>query len=703
LNGNTRPPGGTRRPDEAGWQTAGARPLEPRKLQEEQTAATLRAAGWTLPGGVKPEARVRVYDTRLDPAWLQRLRPELGHALPEELATVGGDFLTEPRPLCEDTAALDPLRLRPWAPSSDPPKHLLVLPRPHQVAWLERSRLQLPIEAPGTAISVCCIVDRSLCADAWDAEAVRRALPGSAQLLKDTEVEVSVTAVGERPILRRVPAHEKTLPPPRWERAHLALNRVLLVVTMRLRAGRPPATSTSLGHWAFGIPPTPEPSAMELLRVEYILPPATRQQQAERSLWAALRETAKLMSLAPPAKPQLRQVQLEHGGAVGILEVPRGCAREWLRGSGCGGLFLRPFWTKDTGKEVDRANFSLLWLRGLLPVAETVWGVVRDAPGVFGLLPGGQDIAVRITTEADSACLQRQVQFALRKTHQNVAFRRADPNLRWWRLGPLTSAESAAVHLLISSLGLTVEGDAVRFKPGNLTRTRCYAYFCASGEPERRSLDDGGWHSSQAHLEPALPPPRRQTTARSAFAPARAPAPRPGPALTAHSTWGDASRRPPPQHTATLLPPPPAQPARPPPATPSDPLPRGRHRRRAPAERTEAPVSRDDELFRLIRELQAELTQMRQDNERLRHDLAVARASPWVHQPYAPAVAPLQTDPASPAPLSTPERRGSPPQRPTSPAAMPMVIITESPQKPVVPEAKRHRSASVEVSPPDDV
>ena len=310
-----------------------------------------------MPADIPAAAQLRVYDTRLEPTWLARMVRQLCPAGPQQVELIGGDFLTEPRPLRDDVVALDPLRISRWGPGGDGPYHLVVPPRPHQAAWLTRSRQQLAFEATGTVVSVCCIVDRANCPPLWDEEALRRALPSVAALLADATLEVHVTAIGERPPLRRVPASSRQLPPAAWVPAHLASNKVLLVVSVAQRAG--PPSSLPLGRWLDAPAPAPAPSALELLRVEYVLPPATRPQQAERSLRAALRKTAEEMKLPAPAAPQLRQLQVEHGGIVGLLEVPRVEARLWLRGSGCGGLFLRPFWTKDTGRDVDRTNFTL--------------------------------------------------------------------------------------------------------------------------------------------------------------------------------------------------------------------------------------------------------------------------------------------------------------------------------------------------------
>ena len=160
-------------------------------------------------------------------------------------------------------------------------------------------------------------------------------------------------------------------------------------------------------------------------------------------------------------------------------------------------------------------------MRGQAAAADSLWRALRGDPNFFGLLTGGKDVAVRVAPGADSAAMQQQVRFVLQRA--DVSLRRANPDARWWRLGPLTAAEVAAVRPLITSLGLMLEGDQVRFGVANHTRTRSFAFFAASGTPTATTLDDGGWQSSEAALTPADPPPRRLQPAPS----------RPGPPLLA--------------------------------------------------------------------------------------------------------------------------------------------------------------------------
>ena len=131
--------------------------------------------------------------------------------------------------------------------------------------------------------------------------------------------------------------------------------------------------------------PAPPPSELELLRMEYGLPPTMRQRDAEQAARAALRKVAIAMGLPEPPRGQLRQVQVVHGGLLAILGVPRDQARRWLAGSGCGGLYLHPFWNHHTGADVKREHFTLLWARGKAEKGPMLWDIFHSKRGVMGL------------------------------------------------------------------------------------------------------------------------------------------------------------------------------------------------------------------------------------------------------------------------------------------------------------------------------
>ena len=152
LNGNG--PGG-RRGD--GFTHVGPK-LDARTLQEPLQAGRLRAGGWTLPAEVSDDYMLRVYDTRLEQQFMRSILAQLPQSNLETIV-VGGDFLSKPH--LEDSAALDPRHLRRWGPDSSGPYHVCVPPRPHLESWLQRCHRQVPLEAPGTQFTVCCIVPRS--------------------------------------------------------------------------------------------------------------------------------------------------------------------------------------------------------------------------------------------------------------------------------------------------------------------------------------------------------------------------------------------------------------------------------------------------------------------------------------------------------------------------------------------------------------
>ena len=470
LNGNGPPAAGRGGPS-TGRQVT----LTPRDLQELQPAGKLRAAGWELPRTISDDYLVRVYDTRVEPGYLLGLGADLGLTGEDSIFVVGGDFMTQT--FKEDHVALCPTALRRWGPEGDHFYHLLVPPRPHLAEWFGRARQQLAVESPGAWISICCVVPRERCAPLVDLAAIKRMVPQAESVLTDSSLEVRVTAVGERAPVVRVPAGLRQLPPPELEHARLPLNRVLVVVSFRRREG--PAVRPH-GQWIRGALPAAPRAELELLRLEFMLAPATRQQAAERALRGAIRRLAETMGLVAPTFAQLRQIQPTHGGVVALLGVPRDQACRWLRGSGCGGLYVRPFWTDSTGTAVDRSKFSLVWMRGRLESGPKLWEAVHQLPGVYGLLPSSKDVAIRVSSEVDLVSLEAQVQFILGV--EAAKFRRAVPGQRWWRFGPLTDAELWAVRDLVAQTGLVPLRDELRTARAGPFRTFCLLCGCWSSD-----------------------------------------------------------------------------------------------------------------------------------------------------------------------------------------------------------------------------
>ena len=287
-----------------GWRRVRDGQIEAKWLQEPQTVAKLRAAGWQLPTSLSPDYTFRVYDTRISEPWLRGLLKEL--SAPEHICVVGGDFLTHPN--LEDSTALNPLRLTLWGPPDTSAYHIVIPPRPHQASWLTRAHQQVALEGTQAEFTVCCIVPRDRCSD-LDIGTLRRLLPAIGPIVEDSRLEDQVLAVGERPPLVRVPAHSdvRQFPPSSWEPAYLAANRVLLLVRFRRLL---PNGSRFVARWLRGTPPKPSPSGLELLRLEMVLPPALLQSKAEKAARNGLRAIATALHLPEPPPHQLRQIEV---------------------------------------------------------------------------------------------------------------------------------------------------------------------------------------------------------------------------------------------------------------------------------------------------------------------------------------------------------------------------------------------------------
>ena len=613
--------------------------LDQRQLQELLEARTLRAAGWQLPSTIAGNSLVRVYDTRIPKEWVRALAADVQRVDdPDQVVVVGGDFASDTD--VTDVDALAHARPAPWASR---PAHIFIPPREHFGEWVARLRAQVDLENPATVFSLAAVVARDKCPLDLDEAAIRRVLPAAAPLFDDERLAVEVALVAERAPLLRIPATERQLPPAEWEQAFLPRNKVLVVLHLRRLVDMQPGTvrPAPAGRWIRGTLPDLEPSDLELLRIEYELPPATRQRHAERELKRALAKLAGAVGVVFSPAHRVQNLQPTHGGAVAILAVPRAEALRWLRGSGCGGLFVRPFWTKDTAPALQRERFNLLYLRGRRADAARVWDAVHDVNGVLGLILADKDVAVRI--DSTVGAVAGDVQARIRATLQDpkASVRQPTPGAAWWRLGPLTDADLFRVRDLIAATGLTPLRDEVRL--GGAGQFRRTAYFQAAGQPTRMTLDDGGWGrgTCSAKLSPATPPPRRRPAA-----------------LPTTATWGGPRQQPPSATAggrsspttpdAVHTPPPPVAPR---PANASGPA-RGS---RATARAARRPVAAEsdviapphaqpppaaptalDALVLEMRQMREQLEELRRENMQLRQQLATAvQASPYQHQPYA--------------------------------------------------------------------
>ena len=475
--------------------------LDRQQLQQLQEVRALRAAGWSVPAEIAGKTLVRVYDTRIPKRWLLDLAAEARGMAddPDNVVIVGGDFASN-ADLTDGDIAVHAVTT-PWRSEA---AHFMIPPRPHLGETVGRLRVRLDLEHRNSVFTLAVVVERDKCPHDWDVASLRRLVGDAAPLLDDPRLAVEVLAVAERAPVLRVPASERQLPPREWEQGYLPRNKVLLLLHARRLAAGTSATPPT-ARWIRGALPALEPSALELLRVEYELPPTARQRNAERELRRALAKAAGAVGVPFGAEHRLQGLQPTHGGVLALLAVPRAQALRWLRGSGCGGLFIRPFWTKETGDELKRDRFNLLYLRGRRADAARVWEALHDLEGITGLLLAEKDIAVRISvgSGASAEIVQARLRAALADPQASV--RQPTPGASWWRLGPLTDSDAHRVRQLIEMTGLQPLRDEVRF--GGAGPFRRTVYFQATGQPTRTSLDDGGWGACAAKLAPATPPP----------------------------------------------------------------------------------------------------------------------------------------------------------------------------------------------------
>ena len=254
------------------WQTQRRRPGEARDLQELQSVARLRSLGWTIPAEIHGDYQLRVYDTRVEPSWLAALTNEVTGGRPLATVRVGGDFLSGPDR--EDAKALHPTEVT--RPAQEGPCHIVELPRPHHASWGQRCLTQMRMEDHDSELVWYLVVPRDRCGGGTSLEDLERMLPQASPLFRAEDMVVDVMLVGEWAPLVKVPAavDEKVLPPRKWIRALLPVDRVLVALVVRRALG--PRRMPSLGP-VRGALPEPKPDGMELLRLEYVLPPATRQ------------------------------------------------------------------------------------------------------------------------------------------------------------------------------------------------------------------------------------------------------------------------------------------------------------------------------------------------------------------------------------------------------------------------------------------
>ena len=81
----------------------------------------------------------------------------------------------------------------------------------------------------------------------------------------------------------------------------------------------------------------------------------------------------------------------------------------------------------------------MLWLRSHRDAAARLWEAVHDLGGVYGLLASDKDVAIRIGDGVNRLELETQVRMVLGAP--KVTFHQALPDLRYWRLGPLSDGD----------------------------------------------------------------------------------------------------------------------------------------------------------------------------------------------------------------------------------------------------------------------
>ena len=110
--------------------------------------------------------------------------------------------------------------------------------------------------------------------------------------------------------------------------------------------------------------------------MEAIIELGLRKDAAECATRAGLKKLATEMQLPVPPVSGSQRFETMEGLGWAFYGVPRDQAVQWLKGSGCGGVYLRPFWHAGTGAAVAR-GFGLVWARGQLPRGAQIWAAVR--------------------------------------------------------------------------------------------------------------------------------------------------------------------------------------------------------------------------------------------------------------------------------------------------------------------------------------
>ena len=362
--------------------------------------ATLRRAGWSVPARIT--SPFRVYDTRLSPKFHRGVLAKLGIPDSEQVKVVGGDFLTAEamgEDVLTDNEALQDGE-KWWVQGG----HAWVNPpRESLRKWVDEICWQM--DPTGAAsISFAMFVDRDKVAAGAD---VAQILPALRPLFQVEGTTASAFAVGERVPLRRIPRNSKALPPSEWVEVFSPDNRVMVVVQVKRGVGQSDPRISWLGGIVPPPPPPPAQTGCEVLLAELLLPPGIRAERAAGFFQSTLRRVARENSLEQPLGDW--RPRADGHLAWGTFKVPRGSALAWLKLSGKGGLFVRPFLSQATGPDCASDRFAVRWLRSSSSVdsdaSSQVWERVKGIDGFFGLVLGKGDMGLRVAKGQDHESL----------------------------------------------------------------------------------------------------------------------------------------------------------------------------------------------------------------------------------------------------------------------------------------------------------
>ena len=370
---------------------------------------------------------------------------------------------------------------------------MFVNPRPHLAKWVQAVLAQMKMEGAGKVLLTCVAPREQVSAG----RNICEVLPVLYPLFHTAGLSGKAWALGRRPKVYRLPDAGKRLPPERWTEEFLPSHQVLVVIEVEAGAGESRPTLEWIGEAA----PLREDGGLEALVVETILAPGTKQGLAGQLLQTGVRKLARAAGLKAPL--EVKGIRVSPGGTLawGQINVPRGQGPDWLKASGAEGVMVRPFFTASTGEQCKRERFALRWLKktqvGRQKIME-VWESVRAVKGVYGVVSGGADLAIRVDPkEVDLGALMAAL------GEKAVEVKERKEGLRWWCIENVEERDLWDVPELIAKFGMTPVGGW-RFARGAF---RSRIFFQAAEQPAAEGLDGGGWGDSGTRIRAADPPP----------------------------------------------------------------------------------------------------------------------------------------------------------------------------------------------------